>query len=150
VHANARAIANWVANEVLRELKGRSLGDLPFTAVDLAHLVKLVDQRVITNASAKQAFAVMLGEGGDPIAIVGRLGLDKSLSEDALAAAVDQVLATLPGKVDEYRAGKVSLLGMFTGQVMKATGGKASPQTVQTLLKQRLDATPSNSGNDHA
>ena len=140
VHANPRALANWVANEVLRELKGRSLSDLPFTAVELAGLVKLIDQGAITNAAAKNVFGIMLAEGGDPQAIVQRLGLDQTLSAADLAAAIDQVLAALPGKVEDYRAGKANLLGMFTGQVMKATGGKASAQTVQTLLKQRLDA----------
>jgi len=52
---------------------------------------------------------------------------------------VQQVLAKLPDKVAEYRGGKVSLLGMFTGQVMRATGGKADPKQVQELLKQQLD-----------
>jgi Asp-tRNA(Asn)/Glu-tRNA(Gln) amidotransferase B subunit len=64
--------------------------------------------------------------------------LDQTLSAEELVAAVDQVLAALPDKVAEYRAGKTSLLGMFTGQVIKATGGKASPQAVQERLKDRL------------
>ena len=59
------------------------------------------------------------------------------LSSEQLAATVDQVLASLPGKVAEYRAGKTSLLGMFTGQVIKATGGKANPQA-SGILKELL------------
>lgn len=73
-----------------------------------------------------------------PAAIVRRLGLEPALSAAELAAAVNQVLAALPDKVAEYRNGKASLLGMFTGQVIKATGGKASPQAVQAILKDRL------------
>jgi glutaminyl-tRNA synthetase len=138
VYNNPKAIANWVANEVLRELKGRSLDQVPFSAVQLAELVKLVDQQAITSAGAKSVFAAMLVDGGSPADIVRRLGLDQPLSAQELRQIVDQVLAALPAKVAEYRAGKASLLGMFTGQVMKATGGKASPQTVQEILKDRL------------
>lgn len=142
VYNNPKAIANWMANEVLRELKGRPLEQLPFTAVQLAELVKLVDQQAITSAGAKSVFAAMLAAqdtaGADPHTIVARLGLDQALTDADLAAAVAQVLAALPGKVAEYRAGKTSLLGMFTGQVIKATGGKAGPQAVQEILKDRL------------
>jgi glutaminyl-tRNA synthetase len=142
VHNNPKAIANWIANEVLRELKGKPLEQLPFTAVQLAELVKLLDQGTITSAGAKSVFAAMLAAAApaeaSPAAIVRRLGLDQALSAAELATAVDQVLAALPGKVAEYRAGKTSLLGMFTGQVIKATGGKASPQAVQEILKDRL------------
>ena len=111
---------------------------MPFTAVQLAELVKLVDQQAITSAGAKSVFATMLAEGGSPSDIVRRLGLDQTLSPQELQQAVDQVLAALPAKVAEYRAGKTSLIGMFTGQVIKATGGKASPQAVQEILKDRL------------
>jgi glutaminyl-tRNA synthetase len=140
VHDNPKAIANWTANEVLRELKGRSIASLPFTGVELAELVKLIDQGTITTAAAKSVFATMLTQGGTPKAIVSRLGLDQTLSAAELAAAVDGVLAQLPAKVAEYRAGKTNLLGMFTGQVIKATGGKANPQEVQEQLKQKLQA----------
>ena len=138
VYNNPKVIANWVANEVLRELKGRSLDQVPFTAVQLAELVKLVDQQTITSAGGKSVFAAMLVEGGSPADIVRRLGLDQALSPQELQRSVDEVLAALPAKVAEYRAGKTSLLGMFTGQVIKATGGKASPQAVQEILKDRL------------
>jgi glutaminyl-tRNA synthetase len=138
VYNNPKAIANAVANDVLRELKGRSPDQLPFNAVQLAELIKLQDQQAITSAGAKSVFAAMLVEGGSPGEIVRRLGLDQVLSAEELAQVVERVLAGLPAKVAEYRAGKTSLLGMFTGQVIKATGGKASPQAVQDILKDRL------------
>lgn len=138
VYDNPKAIANWTANEILRELKGRSIAGLPFTGVELAELVKLIDQGAITTAAARNVFATMLTQGGAPRAIVSRLGLDQTLSAAELAAAVDGVLAQLPGKVAEYRAGKTTLLGMFTGQVIKLTGGKANPQEVQEQLRQKL------------
>jgi Asp-tRNA(Asn)/Glu-tRNA(Gln) amidotransferase B subunit len=127
-----------VGNDVLRELKGRAIHDLPFGGVEIGELVRLVDKPAITSAAAKNVFAAMLAEGGSPEAIVKRLGLDQALSPDDLSRIVDQVLASMPAKVAEYRSGKTSLLGMFTGQVLKATGGKANPQQVQDLIKAKL------------
>ncbi|MBI5420376.1 MAG: glutamine--tRNA ligase/YqeY domain fusion protein [Deltaproteobacteria bacterium] len=138
VHPNARAVANWTANEVMSGLKGRTLSELSFTPADLAELVRLIDQGTITTAAAKTVFGEMLAGVGKPQEIVARLGLDKGLSDAELSAAIDAVLAAMPDKVEQYRAGKTSLLGLFTGQVMRATGGKAGPQAVQELLKRKL------------
>ena len=137
-HPNARAVANWTANDVLRELKGRAIADLPFAAADLAELVALVDRQAVTGAAAKAVFDEMMKKGGHPAAIAARLGLDRALSGAELSAAIDAVLDGFPEKVAAYRAGKTSLLGLFTGQVMRATGGKARPQDVQELIKRRL------------
>jgi glutaminyl-tRNA synthetase len=138
VHDNPKGVANWIANEVLRELKGRTVDELAFDGADLGELVKLIDAKTISNAAAKTVFARMLAEGGHPREIVAALGLDEKMSEDDLLAIIRQVQDRLPDKVAEYRAGKTSLLGMFTGQVLKATGGKADPQQVQELLRQQL------------
>ena len=92
----------------------------------------------INSTAAKTVFARMLATGDHPREIVAALGLDQTLSDAQLSAAVSQVLAKLPDKVAEYRAGKTSLLGMFTGQVLKATGGKADPKQVQEALRQQL------------
>jgi len=138
VHPNARAVANWTANDVLRELKGRAIGELPFHGAELAELVRLVDDGAITTTAARTVFEEMMSRGGQPQDIVRRLGLDQAVPEADLAAAIDAVLAGMPDKVEAYRAGKTSLLGLFTGQVMKATGGKAAPQEVQELLKRKL------------
>jgi Asp-tRNA(Asn)/Glu-tRNA(Gln) amidotransferase B subunit len=97
-----------------------------------------VDQQAITSAGAKNVFSAMLAGDGTPAAIVKRLGLDQTLSADELGQIVNQVLASLPAKVAEYRAGKTSLLGMFTGQVLKATGGKVSPQVAQEIITAKL------------
>ena len=67
------------------------------------------------------------------------LGLDQAVGDADLSAAVDAALASMPDKVASYRAGKTSLLGLFTGQVMKATGGKADPKSVQDALRRKLE-----------
>jgi glutaminyl-tRNA synthetase len=70
----------------------------------------------------------MMSGGGSPGGIIRRLGLARAVDAADLSAAVDAALASMPDKVEAYRAGKTSLLGLFTGQVMKATGGKADPK----------------------
>ena len=68
-----------------------------------------------------------------------RLGLTKVTDTDALAAVVDEVLAAWPDKVAEYRGGKTNLIGLFVGEVMKATKGAADPKAVRGLLTDRLE-----------
>lgn len=138
--ANARTVANWINNEVLRLLRDRRDGDLPFSGVDLGELAKLIDSGAVTTAAAKTIYSKMAAGEGAPREIMQRLGLDQGLSEEELLAVVQGVLAKLPDKVAEYRSGKSSLLGMFTGQVMRVTGGKADAKQVQSLLKQQLEA----------
>ncbi|MEW6720186.1 MAG: glutamine--tRNA ligase/YqeY domain fusion protein [Thermodesulfobacteriota bacterium] len=135
---NARAIANWTANDVLRELKERPIGELPFGGAELADLVRRVDEGKITSAAAKAVFAEMMAGGGTPGEVVRKLGLDRAVSETDLAAAVEAAIASMPDKAEAYRAGKTSLLGLFTGQVMKATGGKADPKAVQEAIRRIL------------
>ncbi|MBO9393073.1 glutamine--tRNA ligase/YqeY domain fusion protein [Caldilinea sp.] len=137
--ADPRGVANWINNEVLRLLKERSVDELPFGGEALGELVKLVETGVITTAAAKTVYTEMAAHGGSPQEIVRRLGLDQTLDEGELLAVIRQTLDQFPQKAAEYRAGKHSLLGMFTGQVMRATGGKADPRRVQELLRQELE-----------
>jgi glutaminyl-tRNA synthetase len=137
-HNNPRLVANWVANEVLRELKERPWDALPIDGVQLGALTRLIDEGAITATIAKEVFAEMLRTGGDPAAIVERRGLRQVADPDALAPVIEGVIAANPDKAEQYRAGKSGLLGFFVGQVMQATGGKANPQLVRELLQQKL------------
>jgi aspartyl-tRNA(Asn)/glutamyl-tRNA(Gln) amidotransferase subunit B len=67
------------------------------------------------------------------------MGLERVGDEDALQKAVETVLSAWPEKVEEYRAGKRNLIGLFVGEVMKATGGAADPQSVRKILTQHLE-----------
>jgi glutaminyl-tRNA synthetase len=137
-YPNPKAIANWTANDILRELKGRAIGDLPFSAAQLAELVRRVDGGEITSAAARTVFGEMMSGGGAPGEIIRRLGLDKAYADADLSAAIDGTLAGMPDKVEAYRAGKTSLLGLFTGEVMRATRGKADPKAVQEMIRRKL------------
>ncbi|HEY3489899.1 MAG TPA: glutamine--tRNA ligase/YqeY domain fusion protein [Candidatus Deferrimicrobiaceae bacterium] len=137
-HANAKSVANWVANDLLRELKGKTIESLPFGPAELAELVALADRQAITTPAARTIFGEMMSGGGRPSEIAARLGLDRVLSESEIEVVIDSLLDSLREKVDEYRAGKTNLLGMFTGHAMRATAGKADPQAVQKILKIKL------------
>ena len=137
-HDAPRSVANWVVNELLRELKDRTLDELPLGPAELARLVSLLDADSITGTAAKQVFEVLLAEGGDPEAIVDARGLRVLDDSAALEATIAEILEANPGQVAAYRGGKTQLLGFFIGQVMKATGGRAPAQKVRELLQAAL------------
>jgi aspartyl-tRNA(Asn)/glutamyl-tRNA(Gln) amidotransferase subunit B len=85
-------------------------------------------------------FEIVWTEGGDPAAIVEQKGLRQLTDAGAITTAIDAIIAANPDKVAAAKA-KPAMLGWFVGQVMKATGGKANPQAVNALLKEKLNLT---------
>ncbi|HEX2206146.1 MAG TPA: glutamine--tRNA ligase/YqeY domain fusion protein [Longimicrobium sp.] len=134
----ARPVANWVIHELPREQGGRTLENLPFSGRELGELAALVEDGTISVAGGRQILAEMVKNGGEPRALVDALGVRQVSDPGALAPIVDQVIAANAAKADEYRAGKTSLLGMFVGQVMRQSGGKANPALVSQLVRERL------------
>jgi glutaminyl-tRNA synthetase len=132
------AAATWVLNELLGQLRERPLDSLPFAGASFGKLVMLVADGTVSAAGAKEVLADMIETGDEPAAVVGRRGLRQVSDASALEPIVDRVLAENPDPVARYRAGKTGLLGFLVGQVMKASGGAARPETVQALLKQKL------------
>ncbi|MCG6955576.1 MAG: glutamine--tRNA ligase/YqeY domain fusion protein, partial [Gemmatimonadetes bacterium] len=139
-HGDAQTIAAWVVNDVRGVLGRGSVDDLPFGGMELGKLARLVDDGTVSRRAAKDVLAEMAAEGGDPATVIARLGLEKVADTDVLAGVVDTVLAAWPEKVAEYRGGKVSLMGLFVGEVMKATRGAADPKAVRAVLAARLGA----------
>jgi len=103
-------------------------------------LARLVGEGRISRRAAKDVLAHMAEKGGDPEDIMGRLGLERVDDYGALEAAVDAALARWPEKVVEYRGGRANLMGLFVGEVMKATKGAADPKAVKDLLARKLGA----------
>jgi glutaminyl-tRNA synthetase len=136
--SHPRSVANWIVNELLRELKDRSLSDLPLTPGHLASLVALREEGVISPPVAKEIFAEMVAKGADPRVLVRDRGLEKIDDLDTLNQLVVKVLEENPEKAQEYRDGKKGLMGFFMGQIMKETGGKADPKVVQGLIRKEL------------
>jgi glutaminyl-tRNA synthetase len=137
-HDSPRAVAAWILNELLRELKDTPLEELPFGGADLGRLVALIEDDTLSGRLAKEVLAAMIEGEGTPEEIVADRGLRQDSNGDALVPGVDRVLAANDDKVAQYRAGKTGLIGFFVGQVMRETAGKANPQLVRDLVAERL------------
>ncbi len=139
--AHPRAAANWVLSELLRELKNASIGITAcrIGAEYLGELIRLIDDKTISGKIAKEVFSEMFATGKSPGAIVKEKGLVQITDNAAIEKIVDQVIASYPKELEQYRAGKAALLGFFVGSVIKASGGKANPQSVNEILKKKLE-----------
>jgi len=138
--ANPKGIANWVMTEVLRELKERKADvDAALPAARLAGLVGLVDAGKLSNSAAKEVFTAIWASGEEPAAAMQRLGLGQVSDAAQIEAWVEEVVRDHPEQVSQYRAGKTQLIGFLVGQVMKRSGGRAEPKSVQMLLRQALE-----------
>src|SRR5690625_4851556 len=135
-----QAVANWILHEVRREMKARGATSIDIAPADFVRLVELVEEATINRSAGQRVLAAMMDGGGTPDEIVEREGLIQESDTSALAPIVDAVLSENEAKVAEYRGGKTGVLGFFTGQVMRRTHGRANPQVVQALLRERLDA----------
>ena len=136
-----KAVANWVLNELLRELPGdddAALAACPITPSRLAGLLKLVDDGTISGRIAKDVFPKMYQTSSTAADIVNREGLTQVADEGALGEVVDQVLAQNPKVVEDLRGGKKAAKGFLVGQVMKSTQGKANPAIVNRLIDEKL------------
>ncbi len=132
--------ANWVINELFGRLnkEGKTVDNSPVSASQIGGLVDLIASGIISGKIAKDVFEIIWTEGGEPSDIVESRGLKQVTDTGAIEKAVDQIIAANPEKVEQARA-KPSMLGWFVGQVMKSTGGKANPQAVNDILRQKID-----------
>jgi aspartyl-tRNA(Asn)/glutamyl-tRNA(Gln) amidotransferase subunit B len=143
-HANPKAIGNWIVGDLFRVLKERKLDERlyitawPLAAENLAELVRLIDDGKISGKIAKRVFDSMLDSNKPPLEIVRENRLEQVSDTASIEAAVDQVLAASPKQVDQYRAGNEKVFAFFVGQIMKVTQGKANPQKVNEILRDRL------------
>jgi aspartyl-tRNA(Asn)/glutamyl-tRNA(Gln) amidotransferase subunit B len=136
-----KAVANWVLNELLREVPAdddRAVAASPIPPAHLVGLLRLMDDGTITGKIAKDVFEKMVRSRDTAEAIVRREGLTQVADEGALGAAVDAVLVAHAKVVEDYKAGKKAALGFLVGQVMKSTQGKANPGVVNRLLMEKL------------
>lgn len=138
---NPRALANWVVNEVLRDVKDNpaAIVDFAVTPQALASVVARVEQRSITGRQAKELYAFLRDhKRTDVDAVVAEQGMNVVRDEGALTAVVDGLLAAHPKEAEKLKAGKGNVMGFFVGQVMKQMAGKADPKSVQELIRSRL------------
>jgi len=136
---DGKAAANWVINDLLGALNraGKGIEEAPLTPDQLGAIIDLIREGTISGKIAKDLFEIVWSEGGDPRGIVETRGMKQVTDTGAIEKAVDDVIAANPDKVEQAKA-KPTLAGWFVGQVMKATGGKANPQAVNALVRQKL------------
>ncbi|MCV0427966.1 MAG: Asp-tRNA(Asn)/Glu-tRNA(Gln) amidotransferase subunit GatB, partial [Roseibium sp.] len=136
---DAKLSANWVINELFGRLnkEGTDLADSPVSAAQLGSIIDLIKAGTISGKIAKDLFEIVWTEGGDPAQIVEDRGMKQVTDLGAIEAIVDEILAANPDKVEQAKE-KPNLVGWFVGQVMKASKGKANPQAVNDLLKQKI------------
>ena len=139
---DGKQAANWTINELFGRLnkEGVGINDSPVSADQLGAIIDLIGEKTISGKIAKEVFEIVWAEGGDPRQIVEDRGMKQVTDMGAIEAAVDEVIAANPDKVEQAKA-KPNLAGWFVGQVMKATGGKANPQAVQQMVRDKLGIT---------
>ena len=120
--------------------ENRSFDECPLKPAQLVDVLKLIDKGTISGKIAKTVFEEMYKTGKDAEAIVREKGLLQISDSGEIEKAVDDVIAKHLKEVERFRAGDEKLIGFFVGQVMKLTKGKANPQMVNELLKNKLSS----------
>lgn len=139
---NPLAIANWIANDLLRELSGQDFHSawqqLKLTPQAVAELVQLIDDKILSKQSAKEVFLEMFRTGISPKEIVREKGLEIQVDVDALRKLCQETIAEFPKPVAEFRAGKEKAINVLKGQMMRKTQGKAPIELIDQLLLECL------------
>src|SRR3984885_11283046 len=135
---DARAVAHWVMGDLAAALNdaGKEISESPVSAANLGRLVALIGEGKINGKLAKEIFPKMFAAGEPAEAIIQREGLSQISDESALAKIIDEVIAANPKQVEQYRAGKATVIAFLVGQVMKASRGQADPAAVNKLLRE--------------
>jgi aspartyl-tRNA(Asn)/glutamyl-tRNA(Gln) amidotransferase subunit B len=136
---DAKLAANWVINELFARLnkEGGGIAAAPVSAAQLGAILDLIADKTISGKIAKDLFEIVWSEGGDPRAIVELRGMKQVTDVGAIEKTVDEIIAKNPDKVADAKTNPKAI-GWFVGQVMKSSGGKASPQAVNDILKKKL------------
>src|SRR5215831_10865852 len=137
---NARATANWIRSELLREFEnaGVTADKSPVPAVELGALVRMIDEGKISGKQGKDVLVEMFATGKAAAAVVEEKGMVQVSDTGEIDRVIDEVIAANPNQLEQYRSGKEALFGFFVGQVMKASKGKANPKVVNERLKAKL------------
>ncbi len=136
---DGKIAANWVINELFGRLKkeGHAITESPVSATQLGGIIDLIGSGTISGKIAKDVFEVLYTEGGDPARIVEARGWKQVTDTGAIETALDELIAANPAQVEKART-NAKLAGWFTGQVLKATGGKANPAVVNEMVARKL------------
>jgi aspartyl-tRNA(Asn)/glutamyl-tRNA(Gln) amidotransferase subunit B len=140
VSGDPKVTANWVMGDLSALLKAenKDIAESPVSAQSLGELVRLIGDGGLSGKLAKEVFPKMFATGDAPGVIIQREGLRQISDTAALEKMIDEVIAGNPKQVEQYRAGKTTVLNFLVGQVMRASRGQANVGIVQDLLKNKL------------
>ena len=139
-NSDIKLAKNWIMGDLFASLndKNISISQSPVTAKKMSQLIDSISSGVISGRTAKEVFEVMKETGEEPNKIIESKGLQQKSDPKELEGIIEKILADNKDKVDQYKSGKDKLFGFFVGQVMKVSGGKANPQLVNEILKNKL------------
>ena len=139
---NAKRVANLILSELMAVLNEKNLTivDVKITPEHIAELADALDSNKITSKQGKDVFAKMLESGALPSAIIKEEGLEQVSDAGAIEKIVDEVIASNPKALADYKGGKTNVVGWLMGQVMKLSHGKANPKQATELLNKKLSA----------
>lgn len=137
----ARTVSSWIAGEFMRYLNDLNIDteNIPVPAENLARLIDMVTEKTISGNSAKVVLGEMFKNGGKPDEIVKEKNLAQVSDESFIQETITKILSDNPKEVEQYLAGKETLLQWFMGQVARATKGKADPILTKELLTKELE-----------
>lgn len=135
-----KRVSNWLMNDVLRMINesGVPAGQLRLTPEYMAGIIKMVDEGTLNANTGKSLLDKIEKTGRSPDEIVEAEGLAQVSDTAAIRGVCAEVIAENPEQVANYKAGKVTLMGWFVGQVMKKSRGKADPQVARAMLEELL------------
>jgi aspartyl-tRNA(Asn)/glutamyl-tRNA(Gln) amidotransferase subunit B len=137
---NCKMIANWITGDVLAVLKDKkiNINNFNLDPKQLGELLGLIENGTISGKIAKDVFQDMVSTGQDAKQVVSEKGLVQLSDEGELVSIIDKIIRQNPKPVDDFKSGKQNALGFLVGQIMRETKGKANPQLVNKILKERL------------
>ena len=138
--AQPKTVSNWMTGELARLLneENTSIETCQLKPVQLAEMIRLIDNGTISGKIAKTVFDEMYRTAKNPEEIIKEKGLLQISDSGAIEKAIDEVIEKNPKEAERFRAGDEKLISFFVGQVMKSTRGKANPQMVNEILKKKL------------
>ena len=131
---------NWIIGDLFASLneKNISITESPVTSSKMTQLIECISSGVISGRTAKEVFEIMKETGEEPTKIIENRGLQQKSDPKELETIIDKIIFDNKDKVTQFKSGKEKLFGFFVGQVMKVSDGKANPQLVNKILKQKL------------
>ncbi|MBQ4630600.1 MAG: Asp-tRNA(Asn)/Glu-tRNA(Gln) amidotransferase subunit GatB [Clostridia bacterium] len=137
---NAKEGAAWILTDcagILRKM-GKTLNDLTITADDLFAITNMVEKGDVNRSAGRKILIAVIEDGADPIAFCKENGLDKKFDESAIAAVIDQAIASNPQAVEDFKSGKTKALQALFGFCMKQLKGAGDPAVIKTMLEEKL------------